>query len=328
MLNQTLKLQIITQDYFDQRNSLDLSGFLLNYNNKINIISVHHFLPIELVMDSSKQTLKIKENSCWSEILVIKPNKENIKEFKVIKNIQNKLPEIGNELVMYTNDIRYTLTVCGHELIPYDNINTNFKLPYICASFSETDESSNSEKKEYNNLAGLSGSPIFYKKKMVGVFSKYNVEQNTALIIPTYLIIKNLDKTDNNHIYRFPFEPKKINNYNVKDNYVYHPTLKYNIPVNTFLLLEGDQNNTFELLDNEQKVSIVKPVINSEFENNTNLIKRDNQFLITSRLLSLFKRIFDKKIMTYIILLINKSSKKLNKSELWIQYENNRFSIL
>ena len=98
--------------------------------------------------------------------------------------------EIGDELIMYSERKRYILSVSGLEMIPYDNINDNYCIPYIKATT------------ENDTYSGLSGSPIFYKNKLVGIFSKYCKDINTALIIPVYVLIKNIEKKDNQHIYK------------------------------------------------------------------------------------------------------------------------------
>jgi hypothetical protein len=42
------------------------------------------------------------------------------------------------------------------------------------------------------DLSGLSGSPVFIDDKLIGVFSKFDVKESIAYIIPIYVIIKNI----------------------------------------------------------------------------------------------------------------------------------------
>ena len=319
----TINLKIKCQEYLTKSVTQSLSGFIFNYNNQNYIITVHHFLPIKKVIETEiNQELPILINSSWSELLVLDSKYTNLDTYHVFKRYQNKLPKPNDELTMKLNTKRYNLKVTGYDFLPYDNLDTKMTLPYIRASVtSDTEE-----------LAGLSGMPVFDNNKIVGVFSKAYSNNQTVFILPIYILIKTLEKRDNQHIYNISCIPKKINSYHVKDNgEIYHPTFKFDIPVASYLLIEGDIGVGF-LIHNLLGETVYEKMLIDTKCNNTidcDLIS-SNQFtyLITPRLLSLFKRLFNSKIIQYIFMLINKHELKTEDSKFWLTYNQGRFSII
>jgi hypothetical protein len=190
---------------------------------------------------------------------------------------------------------------------------------------------------DIENVAGLSGSPVFIKNKVVGIFSKYRPDTKTAYVIPIYVAIKNIEKKDNKHVYCYGNQIdniKKINSYNVKDNEIYHPTLKINININTYFLLEGDTDNKviIQYEDKELNKSIIGEIEPSIKENlispcDTTIISRkdDSEYKINTRLLSLLHKFnSDNKIALKLLFVMTKN--KL--SENWIGFLNGSIKIL
>jgi hypothetical protein len=318
-----LALLFICQEYLSKKIKQNISGFILNFNGKNLIITLHHFLPIEKVFQISQteinQELKILINSSWNEFLILDSDNIIFDNYLIYKDIQNTLPKPNNELTMELKNGRCKMRVSDYKFLPYNNLDTQRLIPYI-----EANVISGS-----TDFAGLSGSPVFIKNKLVGVFSKAYSNNEKVLIIPSYVLIRSLEKDkDNNHIFEFPFDPKKINNYYVKENKIWHPSLKFKIPYLTYLLLEGNNNTIYTVQDSLGEISYQKMIIDTTLENVTeyNLIKlNQDTYMITPRLLSLLKRLFSQPIIQHILHLINKSEK--NK-DICLKYDKGCFIIV
>jgi len=323
-----LTLIVECQEYLSKTIKLQMSGFIINIKGINKVITLHHFLPIKTVVETEiNQQLSILINSSWSEFLILDLDSKNINlnKYSIYKNIQNKLPNLNDELTMNIVNSRETnniciMKVCGYDYIPYDNLNIDMTLPYIKASVIS----------KVNEFAGLSGSPVFINNKLVGVFSKACSNNQIVLIIPIYVLIKNLEKKDNNNIYMYSSIPRKINSYYVKENMtIYHQILKNYVPLSTYLLLEGDLNKE-SLIQNSIGENInEKMIVNPKLGNmiDCDLIKSNQYtYLITPRLLSVLKRIFKQSILKHISSLINKS--EIKDREIWLSYDKGCFKIL
>ena len=299
MVSRIIPISINTQLFLDNSLEQNLNGFLLNYKKTIYLISLHHNLPVVSVYNSDdKQKLNISINSGWSEVLIMDTSNIDLSKYVINTNIQKKLPKVNDLLMIKTNDINYRLSVIDIEYIPFNNIN-NLTIPYIKAHLDQTIE----------NMAGLSGSPVYIDDKIVGIFSKFNQKESIAYILPIYIIIKNIEKKDNENIYGL--EPdkviSKIKSYNIKNNQIYHPGFKSIIPVNSWMLIEGD-------IDNE----IINHPIKLKISNEPLLILEEKKYKITSRLLTLLKKMnVNKQILLFLLSQINK-----NDDELWFQFSN------
>lgn len=302
MTDQILPLRLKTQIFLNKFLEQKLNGFVLNYQKINYLISVHHHLPIDSVYNSN-QKLVIKVDSCWSEVLIMETNNLDLSALTINYTIQNKLPKPGQIMFIKTEVQRYETIVFDYEFIPFDNINQNLLLPYIRSILPQNIE----------NLSGLSGSPVFIDDKLIGVFSKFDVKESIAYIIPIYIIIKNLIKRDNTNIYGLPINKiNKINSYNIKDNFVYHPTLKISIPVSTFLMLEGDLKSKFSVRHDTTNIMIshmiAKP-IKINISNENFIVNKDIEYKINSRLLVLLKNFnVNKQIIVCLFNHISKNS--------------------
>lgn len=290
------------------------TGFVLNYNGKTHVITVHHFLPIDQVYDESDNQLTININSSWSEGLILSTNDMNLSKYRIFSKLHNNLPKLNSRLSMKMGDIRIELETDGYELMPFDNLQMDVPTLLIRSRII----SDNIE------LAGFSGSPVFVKDKIVGVFSKVRTDSNIAYIIPIYIITKNLEKEDNSNIYTVKEKYiKKIGSWIVnKDNEVYHPTLKYNIPIATFFLLEGDLNFKTIIYFGKKNTSvdliqtIVKKDLISDSDNSI-VSRNDCEYKLNVRLLRHLKDI--KIDMRPLIMAITQK-----KRETWIRFTEDK----
>jgi hypothetical protein len=276
-----MKTQILLNKFLEKK----LNSFVLNYQKTNYIISVHHNLPIDSIYNLHDQKLNIKVDSCWSEVLIIDTTDIDLKDVTINYKIQNKLPKEGQLLTIKTGDERYQTHVIDHEFIPFDKFSGDLTIPYIRSTLNES----------IDNLSGLSGSPVYIDDKLIGVFSKFEPGEMIAYIIPIYIVIKNILKKDNTNIYGLTtgFKINKINSYNIKDDLIYHPTLKIKIPVNTFLMLEGDSKTTFSVRRDMTDVLISymttsKP-IKLSISNESYIVNKELEYKINARLLNLLK---------------------------------------
>ena len=292
-----IKLKLITQPFIKKTIIFSLHGFLLNYNNKNYLVSVHHNLPINNVCTQDDEILRIKINSCWSEILIIEPTKQILSDYMIYKSIQNKIPKLDDvekSLIIKTDFKDIEGVFIGIEFIPWDNIDISSKTPYIKMYISED---------ENEPQSGMSGSPVFFNDKIVGVFSKYNKEERIAYIIPIYIIIKNILRKDNLNIYTFDkihtldiSNIIKINSFLVKNELIYHPTFKMDILLESFMLIECDLSNSYMIILKDELISqnVTCGIKLCNNFNSTDIITRnkDLEYQITSRLLSIMKHFY------------------------------------
>ncbi len=316
-----MTLKIITQPLNSRMIENSVTGFILNHENSNHIISVHHFLPINAVLEYESETpLNIKINSSWSEALILETNNMDFSKYKIFSKVHNNIPKPDCPLFIKVAGKRLELQITGYEMLPFDNIQSDITIPII-KTRSLT---------PINNLAGLSGSPVFIKNKIVGVFSKIRPDDNTLYIIPIYIFIKNLEKNNNSRVFTTDIKNiKKIGSWVVNKDYeIYHPTLKFNIPINSYFLIEGDIN--FKTIiyygDDKPRVDLIPAVVKknlaSDCDNNL-LVRNDSEYKITTRLLSYLKTFeFDDETLYKLVMLLTKTT-----NEYWLKVEDNKFSI-
>ena len=307
-MSEIIKVKLETQTINRKKLTLSLNGFILNYMNKNYVITVHHNLPIDSVLHEN--SVEIVRNSGWSEILICSTNELNLREYKINRSIKNTIPK-NNETLILKSDIDYEMRTIGYDFLPFDNIHENLLIPYIKAKFITC----------VDRVQGLSGSPIFMNNKLVGIFSKYNMQDQSAYIIPIYLVIKNLEKVDFVNIYCSPtIDINKINSYNVKENMIYHPTLKINVPVSTYFILEGDINCRFVIQSGiDYRTYDSLPTMNIEMD----IINKDDQYKINFRLLTLINKFNTSKEI--IMQLLNSIR---NDEENWLSINENNITLV
>ncbi len=316
-----MTLKIITQPLNSRMIENLVTGFILNHENSNYIISVHHFLPINAVLEYESETpLNIKINSSWSEALILETNNMDFSKYKIFSKVHNNIPKPDCPLFIKVAGKRLELQITGYEMLPFDNIQSDITIPII-KTRSLT---------PINNLAGLSGSPVFIKNKIVGVFSKIRPDDNTLYIIPIYIFIKNLEKNNNSRVFTTDIKNiKKIGSWVVNKDYeIYHPTMKFNIPINSYFLIEGDINfKTIIYYDDDKPrvdliPAIVKKNLASDCDNNL-LVRNNSEYKITTRLLSYLKTFeFDDETLYKLVMLLTKTT-----NEYWLKVEDNKFSI-
>jgi hypothetical protein len=316
----TLKLQSPKINNIDVENTV--TGFILNYNGGNHIITVHHFLPIDKVYDQeTNNELDIEINSSWNEGLILNTNNVNLSKYKIFSKVHNNIPKLNSRLSMKVDGNRIELEFIGYDMIPFNNIQLDVPILLIKARII-----SNLDK-----FAGYSGSPVFIKNKIIGIFTKIRSDSNIAYIIPIYIITKNLEKEDNSNIYTMNVKNiQKIGSWIVnKDNEVYHPTLKLNIPVATYFLIEGDLNFKSIIYFGKKKTSVdlVQTVTKKDqvSDSNANIVLRnDSEYKLNIRLLTFLKNIeFNSNILYDLVQTLMRQQK-----ETWIKILDNKISFV
>lgn len=296
------KINCNIEECFEINNSqMELNSFIFSYNKINYLITVNHSLPIK---DCFKDTvpLAILKYPIWNELLIC--NLDIIYPYyEIIKKYKTKIPSTNERLYLQTQNNNVILSFVDIRILKLHNLPTNPNNIYFSALVNEgiINES-------------MSGSPIFdNNNKLIGILSKKEIKNNKeyALIIPTYYLIKTLTKINNDSIFEIDFDKpiNKINNYFVKDNYIYHPSFGINILIDTWTMIEGDDNINVKI-NNGESYNFIDINNNLHISNNNKLVYKDNKILINSTLLRILKLYFNSIICDIInIIKFNKNVK-------------------
>lgn len=261
-------MQIRIDNPFDtEQNYINLNYANIQYHGKKYRISTTHNYP--LINANRIQVL-------WNELFIM----ESTERLKNIYNLQYKIPLQNSSVLLHNYELSIDESLT---LMSFDGLN-NINIPYITATFKEKITNP-------DLLRGLSGSPIFiinryydkkndkvkYIKKIIGIFSQFNIRTNQAYIIPSYLIKKTLDRKDNLNIYTIPNieTTKKIGRFNIIKKEIFHHIFGI-IPVSTFLLIEGDCD----------KDMVIQEL---EYPPSSDIVFEDGFYIINSKLVNLLK---------------------------------------
>ena len=202
------------------------NAFIFNYNKALYFIGIHHGYPISYINIDNEIKNANEYNICnWNEIMF--KSVDNSGDQFVFNKFNKK--QIDSTEYYYCGTKR--LKFKGNYYFPINMFPGNPKnLYYVMECINDTVQ------------CGDSGSPVYDKdKKLIGIISK--TKKDKIFIIPTIYICNSIDKKDNANIYMISErDPKSIERFNVKNNNIYHPSLKTYIDKNTFLVLEGDKD--------------------------------------------------------------------------------------
>jgi len=289
MNNQTVKINY-TLDIIDDVNiDVNLNGFILNYNSIDYIITLHNYGPVynikigntdaNILINSS---CNILINSSWNELLILENNLETPVNQK-IKNVKLGLPEISQEL--YCNNDKYT--VYGYSFNNINNIPLYPRILYIKI------------KCDADNIKNIVGSPVFQKDgKLVGILAN-TIYDDFVYVLPSYYIIKTLQKECNDKIYKINHNSiNKINKYIVNNNSIYHNTLGIRVPLDVYTTLEGDENKMVIINKNEEQryIEINMPNISNE-----RFLKKENENYIVNAALLITLKVINNRITSNFI---------------------------
>jgi hypothetical protein len=291
-----VKLRLEALNFDDNSFSVNIDGFCMNNY----IITSNLGFPIETIflIENEKETeLKIIIDSQWNELLFLeKP------DHLVSENVHGKIALNDNYTHFYANKQKLEVYANKQKLedvirLTFISFNMfdDFQLPYILC-------------RNNDNININPGMPVYYinnngKKYIFGMISKLSRYMDEIHIIPYYVISKTLTKKNNNDIFFINMKNiTKIGKNIINDNnYIYHKSLKIDVPLNTFTLLEGDEDKKFKV----NNIDTVMEKTELILKNNNKLINDKNKFVITFRFLQLIQQFKPEKIQ--------KIMKKFNK---------------
>lgn len=258
-----------------------LSCFIINHEKINYIVSVHHGLPINdykynnNLLQLNNQGIQIYKQPIWNELIIFKTENVIIDETNIFKKLRIKLPST-NERVYLNSDV--ILSIATTQSINLHHLPTNPSVIYIYANVISG-----------TIIKSMSGSAIYDNaNRLVGILSKTHElnGQIFAVIIPAYYLYKSLIKINNNAIYNLDTndEITKINNFNVKNNMVFHSSLSINMKLDCFYMLEGDDNYQINI-NNGTLVNFRDIKSNLYINNNQSIEKIDDNYLINISLL-------------------------------------------
>ena len=270
----TINISYDLEEIEDISVNVKLKGFVIHYNSNDYLITLHRYYPIRNISIEELPFIEDLNNtindsiiqSSWNELLIIK----NVDGFgcSKIKKIKASLPNINQELYC-ENEKLMVIDYC------YNNINhlpLYPRLLYIKVKMSETCSI---------------GSPVFQKDgKLVGIIS--DTYCGNTYIVPSYYILKTLQKECNKKIYTLNNnEIRKIDKFNVTEGGIYHQIMGTRVPLDVYLTLEGDKNKITFLNKNEENryVEMSTRIISNE----KSLLKDENNYMLNTSLLILLK---------------------------------------
>jgi hypothetical protein len=300
------KINCNIEDCFEIKNSkIELNSFIFSYNKTNYLVTVNHSLPIT---ECSKgiETLAIIKYPIWNELLICNPG-TMYPYYQSIKKYKTKIPILNEKLHINTFRNNVILEFADIRMLKLHNLPTNPTNIYFSALVIDGG----------TIYESMSGSPVFDDNgKLIGIFSKKEIKDNKeyALIIPAYYLIKTLTKTNNDSIFEIEFDESitKINNYIVKNNYIYHPSFGINILIDTWTMIEGDDNIKIKVNNNDCYNFID---INNYLQiiNSNKLVYKDKKILINSTLLRVLKLYFNSIVCDVInIIKVNKKIKYID----------------
>jgi hypothetical protein len=292
------------------------SGFIFKCNGIKYIITTHHYLPItstSLDINDKITPLKKIKDVYWNDLNIFEFPQGNtdLINHKIIKSFRTKF-EKKNDQIKLDEEKYPVYDYYNSEKSPFCKIK-NIYMRFYIGKYKDTDT---------NKFKGLSGAPVFsIDGRLIGIFCKFMIHEDLnekhilGIVLPTIYILKSIQKNDNNNMYKLDlnsYENVKIGNYEIQkeedDFYIYHPSIKYKLPLDIYYNLEGDKHKFIVLKNTNNKVITSKQfIINDNFDININLISNDerNTFKFNSGLLSVlflygYKNAIQKIIKNYL----------------------------
>ena len=293
VINITLNLQSVNTD---NEIEIEVKGFIINYNKKNYIISVHQGYPIKNIIINDKKYDDFIVCS-WCDLLII--------------------PFVETNLFVFKHFVK-------KQIEPTDNyyLNSN-KLKFIKTEFMEIGMIPNNPTIMYNIFKSIndinSGMPIYNEKyKLAGITSKIEqIEENIYYVysIPVNYILTALSKLDNTKIYSLNEDIKniyKINNYKIMCDKIYCIMHKAYIPVESYIAINGDINSEYHIIlfnGRRKKTHLIEHYNNMT---NNNIIVNNNNITLTLGFVNWLK-ILDEIELIEKILINNETDLKWDK---------------
>jgi hypothetical protein len=315
------------------------SGFIFKCNGIKYIITTHHYLPIiytNLEIGDGIIPLKKIKNINWNDLNIfefpeISKSDTTLKCYKelankkIVKSFRTKFEKKNNEIKIC--DQKYPIYDYYHsEKSPFCKIK-NIYMRFYIGKYKDTN---------INKFKGSSGSPVFSTDgRLIGIFCKYMIEEEHILgiVLPTIYILKSIQKNDNLNTYKLNFnslDNLKIGNYEIQkeydDYYIYHPSIKYKLPIDIYYNLEGDKFKYVEIKNTVTKNNMSKQFINNnDFDISINLIQTNerNTYKFNYGLISI---LFSLKYTNAIKKIINNYLNCKSLNNIYINFDPSDFS--
>lgn len=242
----------------------------IKYNKNNYIIGIHHGYPVSTIcIDDMTESIDGYTICNWNEILFksVTPTEDQF----VFNNFNKK--QIDSKQYYYCGTKRFQYV--DKYYFPINMLPNNPKnMYYMMKCLNDTIK------------PGDSGSPIYNQdKQLIGIISK--TKNDTIFVIPVIYILNSILKNDNNNIYMIKCRDlKNIDMYNVKNNKIYHPSLKTYIYTETYFTLEGDKDKKLLINNMDANYELYINKINSH-----KYISSNNKIIITSGFLNILKLI-------------------------------------
>jgi hypothetical protein len=303
---QEIEIQAMLYKNTEELIKIILDGFIINYKNNNYLISVHHNLPLKKesflvkINNSIVFTSSIQYRPLWNEILILNCN-NNVKTNKTINNFRYNCKD-GEKLYMKNKSIIF-----------HKNSNRYFPLGRIDVHFPVLYYESRLIKGQVEK--SFSGAEVCDSKgKIVGIFCMGNAKTEKFLILPIIYLTKMLIKKKKIDIFGIETNNiKKINRYKVNNNFIFYRQLGFNIPVSTFLMLEGDDDKQESItLNDNTEIKLKYEVFNSKLiiKNFDKIEYIDDNYIINIPLLSMLKKFNQRNLVLEIF-------KKIENKELF-----------
>jgi len=289
MANYSIKLLNIIDSINDTKSIGISEGFLFKYFNEIMLISVHHFKPIitTLINTTEKPLLITKKNVFWNELLIFNnPDKRYTLNTKVIKTYRTRFIKKSSQINIFINKKKETFILVCYNILQNTPCLKSYYLYFLIS------EEISDIKSLLVKYKGLSGSPVFDNdKNIIGIFCKVKIDDNKlyGLVLPIIYLIRTLEKSDNENLYFLNTEINllnKIEKYKIKKlNKIYYPSINYEIPLDIFYILDGDNNKFLKCKKNESLI-LIDYIKYNNYDITNKIIKKDNTFKLNTGLLT------------------------------------------
>lgn len=234
--------EVILNNFKKYPFSIQVFGFIINYNKSNYLVTCNLGLPVEEVeFDNNKYSKFIYGH--WSGLIIVKLKLKKNHNYNIYKKIVKKHIDPSNKMFIDGEIARYI----RQEYFPINMMPNNPSNLYYKVKCSKSEN----------------GLPLYNNEKIFGIVSLSST--NYAYIIPSIYIIKTIEK-ECNEIMISHNKIKKIDRYKVYDDIIYSPEFRYQIKLETYLTLISDTNIRIKYNDNDKNILFEK--LNENKNNN------------------------------------------------------------
>ena len=311
-----IRTQEIAKRYIEKK----VSVFRIKYNGKSYLVSTNCYLPIHSLKINDRILNKddILIDSKWNNLLVIKDQSQFVHTFdKIRKSIlpigNNNNFSVGDEPDYILDEIIY---------LPYGMLPNYPNLMYLKLSGDV------SKVKE--------GDPVSYSNngctELVATIAYTNGSH--VLALPIYYLYKTLERYINNieNEIRIPnlkslAGVSKIDRNKIVNGFIWNKSIKANIPLDVYFLLENEKSQIFEINGEIKVINFIEYKGNMIIPNHEQLVKDGELYSLTTRSFHVLASL-DKKYQSSVIRIIDSIFENFNyEKEVEIPVSNIKFNV-